>query len=319
MVDYFFALLLPLIAGLATTIGSFIAFFLKTPSKQFISIIMGFSAGVMVLVSFVELLPTSIDVNGLVEGLLFFFVGMIIMLTIDVTISHQYEFEDSMELLTNPNGSCDYEYQSRQQHRHSKNPGKNIDSPNHQKLNSELYYPIYEEQQAKEVNPSRHRYRIRHSNMNTNNNVSLEKTSLLVFLGIFIHNIPEGMATFIGSLRNIELGVVLALAIALHNIPEGIAVSVPIYVCTGSRKKAFFWSFLSGISEFFGAVFVGLIFFPFINDASLGIMLAIVAGIMIYISLDELLPVSHSLGEEHHTIIGLMIGMFVMAVSIVLL
>ena len=268
-------LLLALFAGLATTIGCIISFFVREPSPKFISLIMGFSAGVMILVSFLELLQEGINSNGLIYGLLFFFIGMLVMLLIDVTITHEYQFEDSIEIFTNKKECADSYY-----HRH---------------------------------------YRRRDHNNKEINNVNLEKTSMLVFFGIFIHNIPEGMVTFIGTVKNVELGIILAIAIALHNIPEGISVSVPIYACTNDRKKAFFWSFLSGISEFFGALLIGLILYPFINDFILGAMLAIVAGIMIYISLDELLPVSHSIGKEHISILGLIAGMFVMAVSLILL
>ena len=268
-------LLLALFAGLATTIGCIISFFVREPSPKFISLIMGFSAGVMILVSFLELLQEGINSNGLIYGLLFFFIGMLVMLLIDVTITHEYQFEDSIEIFTNKKECAD---------------------PNHY-----------------------HHYRRRDHNNKEINNVNLEKTSMLVFFGIFIHNIPEGMVTFIGTVKNVELGIILAIAIALHNIPEGISVSVPIYACTNDRKKAFFWSFLSGISEFFGALLIGLILYPFINDFILGAMLAIVAGIMIYISLDELLPVSHSIGKEHISILGLIAGMFVMAVSLILI
>lgn len=272
---FFLGLLLALFAGLSTTIGCIISFFVREPSPKFISLIMGFSAGVMILVSFVELLQEGINSNGLIYGLLFFFVGMLVMLVIDVTITHEYQFEDSIEIFTNKKECADPHH-----HRH---------------------------------------YRRRDHNNKEINNVNLEKTSMLVFLGIFIHNIPEGMVTFIGTVKNVELGIILAIAIALHNIPEGIAVSVPIYACTNDRKKAFFWSFLSGISEFFGALLIGLILFSIINDFILGAMLAIVAGIMIYISLDELLPVSHSIGKEHISILGLIAGMIVMAVSLILI
>jgi len=272
---FIIGLLLALFAGLSTTLGCIISFFIKEPSPRFISFIMGFSAGVMVLISFVELLQEGIKTNGFMMGMIFFFVGLLIMLVIDVTITHEYEFEDSIEMLTN--------------------------------------------NQRKYEDPYHHRhYRHRHRN-EKENNVNLEKTSMLVFLGIFIHNIPEGMATFIGTVKDVELGIILAVAIALHNIPEGIAVSVSIYTSTNDRRKAFFWSFLSGISEFLGALLIGLILYPFINDFLLGAMLAIVAGIMIYISLDELLPVSHSIGKEHVAILGLITGMFVMFLSLMII
>ncbi|MFX1303995.1 MAG: zinc transporter ZupT [Promethearchaeota archaeon] len=246
MEAFLFALILTLIAGLSTTIGSVIAFIVKEPSKKFISIIMGFSAGVMILISFAELLQQGIETSNFLLGHTFFFIGMFLMLVIDITISHKYEFEDKKG---------------------------------------------YSEDK-------------------------LQKTSLLVTLGIFIHNFPEGMATFVAALKNVELGVMLCFAIALHNIPEGIAVAVPIYASTKNRKKAFFWSFISGLSEPIGALIVGLFLFPFINDFILGTMLAIVGGFMVYISLDELLPASRDSGFEHLSIIGIILGMVVMALSL---
>ncbi len=244
-----YALILTSIAGLSTTIGSLIAFLFKEPSKKVISIIMGFSAGVMILISFVELLQQGIEASNFLAGHLFFFLGMVIMLLIDITVSHKYEFEDK----------------------------------------------------EKKSNPK------------------LEKTSLLVMLGIFIHNFPEGMATFVGTLKNVELGILLAFAIALHNIPEGIAVAVPIYISTKNSKKAFFWSFISGVSEPIGALVAGLVLFPFINDYVLGAVLSVVGGFMVYISLDELLPASRYSGFEHLSIIGIIFGMIVMALSLDLL
>ncbi|TXT53248.1 MAG: Zinc transporter ZupT [Promethearchaeota archaeon] len=253
--------MLALLAGLSTTIGSFIAFIFSKPSPKIICIIMGFSAGVMILISFVELLQEGIDSTTLLLGVIFFILGMVIMLIIDVFISHSYEFEE----------------------------GSYEESPNNAKKSI------------------------------TQKNLEIQKTSLLITLGIMIHNLPEGMATFVGTLKSLDLGILLALAIALHNIPEGIAVSVPIYSSTGSKKKAFFWSFLSGISEFIGALLCGLFLYPFINEFILGAMLAIVGGFMIYISLDELLPVSRSYGNEHLSIIGMMIGMLIMGLSLTIL
>ncbi len=249
MEPFLFALILTSIAGLSTTIGSVIAFIAKEPSKKFISFIMGFSAGVMIFISFVELLQEGIKSLGFLLGNTFFLIGMFLMLTIDISISHKYEFEDKKENFEN----------------------------------------------------------------------KLQKTSLLVTLGIFIHNFPEGMATFVATIKSIDLGIMLCFAIALHNIPEGIAVAVPIYASTKNRKKAFFWSFISGISEPIGALIVGLILFPFMNDFLLGIMLAGVGGFMVYISLDELLPASRDCGFEHLSIIGIILGMIVMVLSLDLL
>ena len=114
------------------------------------------------------------------------------------------------------------------------------------------------------------------------------------------------------------MGVAIAVAIAIHNIPEGIAVSIPIYYATGSRKKAFFYSFLSGVSEPVGALIGFLLLRSFFNDTVFGLLFASVAGIMVFISLDELLPTAQEYGEHHLSIYGLIAGMAVMAVSLLL-
>lgn len=238
---------------------------------------MGFSAGVMILISFMELLQGSIEAIGFLAGILFFFLGIIIMFIIDILVSHEYEFEDSIEILINENGA-------RKPH---------------------LHYG--------------HRNRHGHRHRGGKKDANLVKSSLFIFFGVFIHNFPEGMATFIGTLTEVQLGILLTIAIALHNIPEGIAVAVPIYACTLDKKKAFKWSFISGMSEPLGAIITWLILFPYVNDFILNAMLGAVAGIMIYISLDELLPVSRSLAKEHYSIIGITTGMFIMSISLAFL
>ncbi|HEC40460.1 hypothetical protein LCGC14_1275230 [marine sediment metagenome] len=254
----FIALLLSTFAGLATTIGSLIAFFIRKPNKQALSFIMGFSCGVMLLISFVELLQQGIQTNGILVGMGFFLIGMMIMLLIDMKVSHYYEFEEEDSVTT---------------------------------------------QESKHQNQKNH----------------LKKTSVLVALGVFIHNFPEGMATFIGTLKDIELGILITTAIALHNIPEGIVVAVTVSSYDDSKLKPILWSFLSGISEPIGALLVGVFLFPFVNDYLLGALLALVGGFMIYISLDELLPMSRSLGKEHTSILGIAAGMFAMSLSIAIL
>jgi ZIP family zinc transporter len=131
-----------------------------------------------------------------------------------------------------------------------------------------------------------------------------------------VHNFPEGMVTFAGALKDFRLGIAIALAIAIHNIPEGLAVSAPIYSATGSRKKAFLWSFLSGVSEPLGAGLAALILMPILTETVLGWMLAFVAGIMVAISVDELIPVAKSFDTEHMPIAGVISGMAIMAVSL---
>jgi ZIP family zinc transporter len=245
------ALALTAVAGLATTIGSLLGIFVKKPGPRFMAFTLGFAGGVMILVSFVELLAGGIEAVGFGPAHVAFFAGMLGMFLIDFLIPHEYMAE------------------------------------------------------------SRHTEDHEHG--------ELMKTGLLVALGLAIHNFPEGMATFAGALQDVSLGLAIAGAIALHNIPEGLAVSAPIYAATGSRRKAFLWSFLSGVAEPAGAAVAALILMPFLNAAVLGLMLAAVAGIMVFISLDELVPVARSFGQEHLSIVGVSLGMAVMAASLWLL
>jgi ZIP family zinc transporter len=151
-----------------------------------------------------------------------------------------------------------------------------------------------------------------------------EQKSKLMRMGMFsalaigIHNFPEGLATFMSGLTNTTLGVSIAVAIAIHNIPEGLAVSAPIFYATKSRKKAFVLSFLSGLAEPIGALIGYFVLRSIFNEATFGVIFASVAGIMVYISLDELLPTAEEYGEHHLAIGGLIVGMFIMAVSLLL-
>ncbi|MCD8193737.1 MAG: zinc transporter ZupT, partial [Tannerellaceae bacterium] len=152
----------------------------------------------------------------------------------------------------------------------------------------------------------------------TENN-RLMRMGVMTALAIGIHNFPEGIATFTAAMENPALGVAIAVAIAIHNIPEGIAVSIPIYYATGDRKKAFYLSLLSGIAEPVGALLAYLVLMPFMSPVVMGCVFAGVAGIMVFISLDELLPAAREYGEHHVSIYGLVAGMAVMAVSLILL
>jgi ZIP family zinc transporter len=147
----------------------------------------------------------------------------------------------------------------------------------------------------------------------------LMRMGMLTALAIAIHNFPEGIATFMAALDQPTLGVAIAAAIAIHNIPEGIAVSVPVFYATGDRKKAFWYSFLSGVAEPVGALIAYFFLMPFMSHQLMGCVFAVVAGIMVYISLDELLPAAHEYGEHHVAIYGLVAGMGIMAASLILL
>ena len=151
----------------------------------------------------------------------------------------------------------------------------------------------------------------------------LLRVDVVTALVLAIHNFPEGMVTFLAALKDINIAIPIACAIAIHNIPEGISVSVPIhyacYYATGNRKRAFWLSFLSGLAEPVGAVIGYLILAPFLNDHVFGVIFGMIAGIMVFISLDELLPAAEEYGKHHHTIYGLVAGMAVMALNLLML
>jgi len=149
---------------------------------------------------------------------------------------------------------------------------------------------------------------------------TLLRTGLFSALAIAIHNFPEGLATFVGALSSPRLGIGIAIAIAIHNIPEGLAISAPVYYATGSRRKAFWVSFASGLAEPNGAV-VGYLFLrSYLTPTVMGLVFASVAGLMVYICLDELLPAAQRTGAHHHLMIaGVTAGMVVMSISLVLL
>lgn len=257
-----FALLLSALAGLSTTIGSLLALFVRKPGTRLMTLTLGFSGGVMILVSFVELLPGGIDALGFAGANLAFFGGMVAMFLIDELIPHNYMGE-----------------------RHHTEAEDGQEAALRQAQDTALKNRLL-------------------------------KTGLFVALGLGIHNFPEGMASFATALSDPQMGIAIAIAIAIHNIPEGLAVSAPVYAATGSRSKAFWWSFLSGVAEPVGALLAALVLLPFLNEVILGVLLSAVAGIMVFISIDELLPVSRAYGEEHLSIVGIVAGMAVMSFSL---
>ena len=147
----------------------------------------------------------------------------------------------------------------------------------------------------------------------------MARAGVLTAIGIAIHNFPEGIAVLMISLESISLGIPIALAIAVHNVPEGISVSVPIYYATGDKRKAFKYSFFSGVAEPLGAAVGFLVLMPFLTELVLNVVLAGVAGIMVFISFDELLPISKDYGNEHLSSMGLFSGMFIMMLSLAVL
>lgn len=264
--NLFFAFGLTLLAGISTGIGSCLAFFTKRTNTKFLSVALGFSAGVMIYVSMIEIFYKAKDslvkelgkVAGSWVTVGAFFGGILLIAAID-------KFVPSVE-----------------------NP--------------------HELRRVEDINRE-----------NTDIDRSkLMRMGMFTALAIAIHNFPEGLATFTSAIKDPTLGIAIAVAISIHNIPEGIAVSIPIYFATGDKMKAFKLSFLSGLSEPIGAIIGYLILFRFFNDVVFGVLFASVAGIMVFISLDELLPTAREYGETHISIYGLIVGMMVMAVSLLL-
>jgi len=293
-----FALMLTLVAGLSTGIGSAIAFFFKRPKMSYLAFALGLSAGVMIYVSFMELMPNAIAEmeekvgNGDMWATVAFFLGILVIAVIDLLIPHDanpHEFaeEDELDAISTrepiPAGMCVHE-----------------DGAHPEGTDAEALEALKHGAERKST---------------------LLRAGVFTALAIAIHNFPEGLATFVTALSDPGLGIAIAVAIAIHNIPEGISVSVPIFYATGDRKKAFWISFLSGVAEPVGALVGFALLMPFLdgNPAILPGMLAFVAGIMVYISIDELLPLAHKYGKGHVVLIGLILGMFIMALSLIML
>lgn len=262
---------LTVFAGLSTGVGSAIAFFVRKPTPRFLAASLGFSGGVMIYVSFIEIFPKARDALLTVFGergaawavAAGFFAGIALIAIIDRLVPesvnpHEVHCDDSMS-----DGACQ---------------------------------DVHEQHKKR----------------------SLLRMGTMTALAIAIHNFPEGLATFLAALRDPVLGIPIAVAIAIHNIPEGISVSVPIYHATGSHKKAFIYSLLSGLAEPIGVIIGYTILRPFMNDAVFGFLFAAVAGIMVYISLDELIPTAREYGGGHLAIYGVIAGMIVMAISLMM-
>ncbi|EAL0173806.1 zinc transporter ZupT [Campylobacter jejuni] len=281
----FIAMLLTLFSGFSTAIGSTIAFFSRKDDLRVLSLGLGFSAGVMIYISFMEILPTALkDFKNHYDshwaellGLACFFGGILISLLIDKLIPEDVNPHEPKEDL------------------------------------SELKIcPLPQKgQNPPKFHPGEKLHQI--------NTKALKRTGIFTALAIAIHNFPEGFATFISSLDNLTLGIAIAIAVAIHNIPEGLAVSLPIYHATGDKKKAFIYSALSGFAEPLGAFVGALILLPFIGDLTLAISFAVIAGIMVFISLDELLPAAKTYDKAHDSLYGLIAGMAIMALSLNLL
>lgn len=273
---YIFPFLLTLFAGLCTGIGGLMAQFSKGFNTRFLSVSLGFSAGVMIYVSFIEIIPKALESlssiyaeeTAYIITIASFFGGIAVIGLVDAFVPSTY----------NPHEM------------------KDPKATSERKLKGE---------HPKDDDPDR-------SNQ-------LLRLGLFSALAIAIHNFPEGLATFIAAIEDVGLGISIAFAIAIHNIPEGVAIAVPVYYATKNRKKAFSYSLLAGLAEPLGAVIGYAVLYTIFTDSAFGVIFASVAGIMVYISLDELLPSAEKYGQHHMAMVGLISGMIVMALSLILL
>ena len=269
---YIFPFLLTLFAGLCTGIGGLMARMSKGFNTRFLAVSLGFSAGVMIYVSFIEIIPKALDSlsaiyteeTAYIITVASFFGGIAVIGLVDAFVPSTY----------NPH--------------EMKDPGS-----------------------TKEINEE--------TDDDTHRNNQLLRLGLFSALAIAIHNFPEGLATFIAAIEDVGLGLSIALAIAIHNIPEGVAIAVPVYYATKSHKKAFSYSLLAGLAEPLGAIIGYAVLYTIFTESAFGIIFASVAGIMVYISLDELLPSAEKYGQHHMAMVGLISGMIVMALSLILL
>ncbi|MBU1701475.1 MAG: zinc transporter ZupT [Candidatus Eisenbacteria bacterium] len=258
------AFLLTAFAGLSTGIGGLSAFIRGGERRGFLAGSLGFSAGVMIYISFVELFPQAgrLLAEGCGESagawitIAGFFGGMLLIGLIDFFVPSEM------------------------------NPHVVSTGPEEAKLRDKLH---------------------------------LTRIGLLTSLAIAIHNFPEGAATFFATLTDPRIGFSIAVAVAIHNIPEGISVAVPVYHATGSRKKALAYAFLSGLAEPIGALAAYWLLRPYLSPAVMGVTFAAIAGIMVFVSLDQLIPNAKRYDEGHESVYGLVGGMLVMAISLELL
>jgi zinc transporter, ZIP family len=271
------ALLITLFAGLATGIGAFVSVFVKKKDYSFLSLGLGFSAGVMIYVSFMELLVHSGEAleasfgHGTKTGLIriaAFFGGILLAGAIDRLIPesanpHECGHDTSERIVE----ECNCEHK---EHDHASEMAK----------------------------------------------MKLARMGVFAAVAIAIHNFPEGFAVFAAALKEPALGLSVGVAIAIHNIPEGMAIAIPVYYATGSRIRAFTYAFLSGFAEPLGAIIGYLLLKDLLAGPAFGIVFGVVAGIMIYISFDELLPAARRYGKGHLAITGLVLGMLVMSLGL---
>jgi ZIP family zinc transporter len=317
MDDPLIAILLTFIAGMATSIGAILGILNKKPAPRFQSFILAFSAGVMIYLSFNELYNQAQHLLGIPIALLFLVAGIGLALFLDLVLPENDNVHDHM-INTKKNGHYQHRWGQR----------RNDEKVTHQNIG--MNAPTFSSwvQQSDPEQNAQQDLKVKSEQQPNGKPEKCEmlfciddsksgKIGLLAMIAIFIHNIPEGLATFSASLIDIHLGVQIMFAIMLHNIPEGITVAVPIYTSTKSRKKAFWYATFSGMAEPIGALLAWAILSVYLTTEVLMGLFAFVAGIMIYISVDVLLPTAKSMEYKHTSVIGFTLGMIVLGISLI--
>lgn len=245
-------LLLTILAGGATFVGAIFGVLGQKPSNRVLAFALGFAAGIMLLISLMEMLPAALHAEGMspVLGYGMFMLGLLGYFAMDRLLPHQHP-QDLMAVNRRP--------------------------------------------------------------------TNLKRTAILLTLGISLHNFPEGIATFVTASSDMELGLGIALAVAIHNIPEGLAVAGPMYAATGSKAKALSWACLSGMAEILGGIIAFLLLGPAVSPVMIAAIMAAVAGIMVALSVDELMPLAREIDPHNNPSYGVLCGMTVMGLSLTLL
>ncbi len=266
MGEYTIPLLLTTLGGLATGLGSLAALFFRDVKRGQLSVAMGFASGVMIYISFAELLEESIEYTGFIPANIAFFAGVFFMMLVHFVIPHAYLAELIM-----------------------------ASGRDHGAGKKEVLLVDLGEDDREEV----------------------LSAGLMTAVGIAIHNFPEGIIVFISALHDVQLGIALAVAIALHNIPEGFSIGMPIFYATQDKKRTIFYSLSAGLAEPIGALLVMLIFGAILGQHIVHLALGFVAGIMVFISLDELLPLAFKTTNTHSVVLGIILGMMAMFITLI--
>ncbi|KAL0491682.1 hypothetical protein AKO1_010177, partial [Acrasis kona] len=266
------AIILSLVSGLSTGIGGMIVLFLGKPKDTTIGMMLGFASGVMLFVSFVNLIPESTEIIGYAYTAIYFFVGMVV-------------FHLLLLVIPEPNPTNFLQPLSPFKIASEQEAGYSFDQNQTEKVKNSLIDP------------------------------RLLMTGIVVATGIALHNFPEGMAVYISTVKQYNLGFAIALAIGLHNIPEGMAVAVSMFAATNNKWHALKWSLLSGLCEPIGAIAFGLLFYGRVSEYVVYCLLAAVAGLMVYICFVELIQTSVKYSGTYMCLAANCIGMFVLYIS----